>query len=991
MVNFTSARFISLLLLLLVVLSGCGSGGSKPLPVAEVVNYVNLSLEIKGNGSGRIYIEELNRYCSSICTFQVEQHSTITLYAEPTNSENLFIGWNDNCSETSPQCTLSATANLSISADFQASSNFSSLSTIVEGTGKVEIINLDETCSDYCQYSIANDKTIRLIATPTDNTEFLGWDNDCEKSLECDIKITGDTLVKATFSSIQKVPLTLNIIGNGTIEVSESGEVCNNSCIYFFSQNETISLKVEEGSSTDFLNWSENCVSSTESCSIVTSAATVVNAYFSQNNSNTSNTITIQEPLGETYTNIPIQIARPFIKGEITSTPVLSINGKNISSQATIKQRYEDGSIKHAVMHFVIDELPANGQLKAAIINGSAPSGLPLTKTEMLSSSFNFDAIIEYSFESGGIERVSARKMLENNDYVIWAEGPTATTLILSDHSTERKYDVGNDQHRSIRPVFHVTFWKELNEYSVRYISENTNTLSLQDQSYDLKLFLGSSKILIYGKNNIFHQARTIWTKRFSSFVEPRINLNHNINYLVRTNSIPYFDTNRKISENAISTIWNNWKASSTDLYDRGFWQTAMPTAGGRPDIGLYPSWAVQWVFSGDWRLTDIAVTQTELAGAWPMFMREGKSNLKFDFEGKHNAQGKIVSIAPEARPTHWIDRPNWHEILESDKIHPITALTSTVWKPDNAHHPDIGSLQYLLTGELFFLEAMLNSAAYITSNNNAKAFGYRYGRGETGSEGLLYSGGVRGQAWALRTRVHTYDILPDIWPEKAYFDQLNKNAIAAFEGLFNLEQSYPELSSIYEHSKNIVSPRAFVKTGSSSTLGFWDEGTSSASYVSDTIVDTNVVKQAIAPWMQNFVTISLGRAKELGYKTDNLLAYSSNYLNQLLNTPNLPKEVFSAYITPTLNQNDSWFGSVDDIVSSYTDNYITTIGDKLSEGKDSEHGYYGIGMAAAAYSYSPNYAQGWLYIKENVISKDIYNNNPKWAILPRPVENEEN
>ena len=47
--------------------------------------------------------------------------------------------------------------------------------------------------------------------------------------------------------------------------------------------------------------------------------------------------------------------------------------------------------------------------------------------------------------------------------------------------------------------------------------------------------------------------------------------------------------------------------------------------------------------------------------------------------------------------------------------------------------------------------------------------------------------------------------------------------------------------------------------------------------------------------------------------------------------------------------------------------------------------------MAAAAYSYSPNYAQGWLYIKENVISKDIYNNNPKWAILPRPVENEEN
>ena len=45
--------------------------------------------------------------------------------------------------------------------------------------------------------------------------------------------------------------------------------------------------------------------------------------------------------------------------------------------------------------------------------------------------------------------------------------------------------------HRSIRPIFHVTFWPGINKIHVRFIGEVANTEALQDQVYALVLKLG--------------------------------------------------------------------------------------------------------------------------------------------------------------------------------------------------------------------------------------------------------------------------------------------------------------------------------------------------------------------------------------------------------------------------------------------------------------------------------------------------------------------
>ncbi|WP_286270978.1 InlB B-repeat-containing protein [Thalassotalea hakodatensis] len=965
-------------------LAACGGGGdSDSKAIITPIDDYSINIQFVGDGEGKVDIVELNQSCSQDCTINAKAHSTVTLIATPNTDDFQFNGW-QGCQQQ--ECKLTLNSNKNVKAEF-APKEATQLLVLALGNGSVSIPQLAETCDIECEYDLAPDTVVTVIAQPDEGAEFSGWSEGCTTTeLTCNVTVNGYTIVRADFETLSQneVDVRLNVSGNGSVYIEQLDETCTNYCQYSVEKNTQLTFESTGNSGFDFLAW-ENCPASAATCTINISDVLTISAFFEEEPlPPATNTFTIKEPLGEERTNIPIQIARPFIKGEIANYPVIQITGQNIVSQATIKQRHDDGSVKHAIINFVLDQLPANGEFVASIENGTPPTGNALTKTEMLSNDFQFDAVQEYTFSGEQVTAISAREMLQNDHYTKWIDGPVATTLILADHSSERVYDLGADSHRSIRPIFHVTFWKELNQYTVRYVSENTNTISLQDQIYDLQLLIGKDKQKVYEKSDVPHQARSMWTKQFSTFDTATFNLNHNIRYLVQTNSVPYFDVSREISDATIQAYWNIWQTKNKDLYDSGLWQPVMAVGGGRPDIGLYPSWAVKWLFSGDWRLTEIALTQADLASAWPMHLREGKDGLKFDLNQSIDALGKIVSIAPGARPTHWTERPDWHEINDADKIVPVAELTRSNWRPDNAHHPDISSLQFLLTGDRFYLDQMLFSAAYVTGNNNAKGFNSRLGRGQTGSEGLLYSGEVRGQAWAIRTRVHTYDILPDDWPEKSYFNTLNENAFTAFQGLFDLPNAYPSKSAIYNHARNFIADSIFVNSEQPSPLGFWNEGVSSQAYVRDDYVDTQVVNQAIAPWMQNFVTISLGRAQELGYNTDNLVQYSSRYLSQILQNPALPNYMFSAYITPTLNQDNQWFNSVLAIANTYQDGYLELINNRLIMGRDTEHGYYSIGMAAAAYAYDREIPAPWQYMMLNVLHKTIYDNNPKWAILPR-------
>lgn len=852
--------------------------------------------------------------------------------------------------------------------------------------GSITVQPDDITCHDSCITKIAANSHIEISANIPENSTFDGWPTTCEvtEDNKCALTMNKAHSLQVGFSTLPQ-SYTLSIHHNIGGKLLINGEVfdCTTPCEKTFVEGSLVSLIPQEDSGYYFSNWSGICAN-LQSCNFIVTENIDISALFKESPATifdkNTNSILITEPHGEDQQNYPIQIGRPFIQGEIVNYPQILIDGVIVESQADVKQRYSDGSVKHAILSFIVPHISANSSKVISFTNIESNNVIPLTKTQILQT--NFSATIALADK----QRVSARDMIQTDKFTYWLQGPIATSIIIADHSTTRTYDLGNDQHRSIRPQFHITFWPSINKYQVRYIAESSNTESLQDQTYNLSLTIEEDSNVFYQKSNVPHQAMSKWTKTQWSGVQLKtLSINHNINYLVRTKAFPNFDVSRSIPATTIDNDWRIWQEKSIDIYDKGLWQTAMATAGGRPDIGLYPTWTVKWLFSGDWRHQEIALKQSDLASAWPIYLREGDSHRKFDFDGNVEAIGRVLSMAPLARPTHWTARPDWHEVNPNDKVNYVGAHDSTIWRPDTAHHPDISTPQYILTGDYYYLEQMMFSAAYVSGDNNAKGFKSTLGRGPTGSEGGLYAGEVRGQAWALRTRINAYDIIPDSFPEKVYFDTLNHNAITMWEGLMGLTLSNKSHTDLYDFVRDNVTQNEFKQTKEPSPIGQWDEGVTSASYLKPERVNTEVVSRAMAPWMQNFIIVALGRAKELGYPTNSLLAFSGQQLLASFGDDDLPHSMISAYIVPTLNINNQWFTSWAEIYNQYTTEYIKEVEDFTLSSNDAEHGMHSIAMAAASFlAEHENHEKLWLFVTKNIANKEIYHTNPKWAILPR-------
>src|SRR3954470_2552714 len=81
----------------------------------------------------------------------------------------------------------------------------------------------------------------------------------------------------------------------------------------------------------------------------------------------------------------------------------------------------------------------------------------------------------------------------------------------------------------------------------------------------------------------------------------------------------------------------------------------------------------------------------------------------------------------------------------------------------DNAHHPSLAFVPYLLTGERYFADELAYWANFsllgsFASDDNRK-----------GAQGLLIGNEVRGIGWALRSLGDAAAYLPDGSPLKSY------------------------------------------------------------------------------------------------------------------------------------------------------------------------------------------------------------------------------
>jgi hypothetical protein len=689
------------------------------------------------------------------------------------------------------------------------------------------------------------------------------------------------------------------------------------------------------------------------------------------------NTMIVADRSGNGVTNYPLQFARPFKLGEIANYPQVLIDGVPVLTQADVKTRFPDGSVKHVILSVVIPQIAAAGSVTLTFQNQASGNNTPLSQAQMLAAGFDFDAKI--SIVSGGVTKVaSARQMLQNGDFTYWTSGPIATTIILADHTALRKYDMGFDSNNSIRPIFHATFWPTVGLVKVRFTGEDSNTTTLQDVNYQLALSTGSaSPTTVYSNANLNHYLGTRWTKQFwlSNAPDIRVNVDHNLAYLSQTQSFPNFNMNVRpqLTEAILASNYSNWTGKARDLYDNAFWMKYMPTTGGRPDIGTFPSWALLWVYTGDWRAREVAFGQSDLASAWPLHFREGASSLFMDRAGTVPALGKPISVA--AHPTLWLpdNNGNYSIILPTPRILNTSAYPSTsgAWSPDGAHQPDAFSAQYALSGDYYYLEEMQLWAAAMVLSYAPGA----YGRGVPGYAGIQDQ--IRGNGWVLRNRVNAAFFSPDGTPEKAYFISAVEDAVALWEAQHRIS------ATALQSNANWTWSDQNLKMSAVSPLHFWFGNTGGESPAVDGEVNTATALNEESLWMDNYFLICLGAAKEKGFPVGPIFSYLATLVNGQFADPGFDPHYGSAYRTPVQKIDTSYFTSWSEIQQvGYTPSELASIMTSFATSFD------GAQLEAAAGSFTaqePGGAAAWTWLNTNVLPVTDYTAEYlSWALVPR-------
>lgn len=716
---------------------------------------------------------------------------------------------------------------------------------------------------------------------------------------------------------------------------------------------------------------------------------------------NPANFIIIREKAGLTTKQYPIQIGRPFLQGEIPNFPRAVLNSTGLTTQADVKSRWPDGSVKHAVLTFYLPTLTKNSSVTITFANQTLGNNTNfMSKREMQSTKLNFDARTELT--QGSTVSASARDMLDADKFEYWNKGAVTTSIILGDHSLARAFDVGFDANRSVRPLYHATFWPDIRKVRVRFIGEVANTVALQDQSYALKLKLGRiGPQTVYSKASVAHHVASRWTKEFwLGGAPPAIEINHNLAYLKQTRALPNYDTGRLVTEAALNRAYTDqfdgWVPAAKDLFDAGNLYKLMPTAGGRDEIGPYPTWLVLWLFTGDARMKEKTFGNAELAAAFPVHFREGLNGRNFDRNSSVPALGKVLSLT--ARPTVFLyagnDYINYSSTLPADKITPVGTMTNGGWRPDNAHQPDYFSPLYLLTGDYFFLEELYFWTAWSAAGTNFTD-AYFWGRGPTGDTGGILDE-VRGDAWTLRTRAQTAWFAPDGTAEKTYFTRLLNDAIGIWEGTLGITGTPNQNTANWNWGNTVAVkkyydeqwPNYFPYNPPLPPLRFWDRGP--VVFSDSTDIDPTKASRRTQPWQIHFMIYALGRAKELGYATGPLLSWVAPVLTNELTNPAYNPYLAASFMMPTLQKlspSDQYFGNWAAERGAFVASYAANAqADFVSQLSDANHGYPMICMAAAAMAAAePNGAQAWTFIQQKVVTPAVsLNDNPKWAILPR-------
>jgi hypothetical protein len=391
-----------------------------------------------------------------------------------------------------------------------------------------------------------------------------------------------------------------------------------------------------------------------------------------------------------------------------------------LETQTNVKTTWPDGSLRFAVVTAKVPEadsyaITADSTPRGAAMRGAWPN-----------------ASVE--FVINGQTWVAAFPASPSD---AWLSGPLVTEARAVVAPV-----AGTVAHPGLDVIFDVRLYAD-GEYVVDVTVENVTDAAAGNQIvYDVAIGVGGERA--FSKSAVQHTYLSRW--RHVTSKAHRSTIREDFRSAQAAGALPEYLSTLRAPEASI-------KRPGFDILQRGDLHNPMNDHGNRPEIALLPDWAAQYVALQRPDLKTYVLRHGDLAGSWPIHLRE--------------PDGRLISI--DERPGFWLDCRSGAHGPRSCAGKPYVPGRGDL-VPDIAHQPSLAYVPYLVTGDRYYLDEMKFWANYCLIGTYQDPSDLKISRG--GSLGLLDPNEIRGVAWALRNIAQATAYLPDTDPTRPYFRQ---------------------------------------------------------------------------------------------------------------------------------------------------------------------------------------------------------------------------
>lgn len=472
---------------------------------------------------------------------------------------------------------------------------------------------------------------------------------------------------------------------------------------------------------------------------------------------------------------------------------VAEVNGAALPMQVDVKARHLDGSVRHAVLSIETPELSRDTGLALRLAARGESRAIPFDLRTVRERGYNLAVVFDFGGPTVTLDAATLLTQAIGRDPQRWLQGPIQSEIRIERRLTPQLtaiFDIRAGRDGSVRTDISV-------HNDAMFETANTEL----PYRYTIQM---SGQTLV--ERQVTHRRHANWREVVWAGAQPSaVHVVYDYPYMIASGAVPAYDPELPLHPAFIAASTNSIIESDVEPFGNALIEKAMPTTGGRGDIGMIPDWTLAWLRTQSVNHRYAMMETAEAAGAVPWHLRDPKTQR-----------------APtlEAYPQYWMDyranaKNNGHE--------PIKTKVDG-WKLDNAHQPELSFIPYLISGDRYHLDELHAQVA-------AGLFMYdpRY-RG--GAEGNLRNDEVRGQAWVNRTHGYAAWITPDAHPEKRYLND-------------KLAQRLRWYAEAYPRDDKLGGPAKYETAG-------WIMGANP--------------KGIISNWQQDFFSQSLAQVGRLGF-----------------------------------------------------------------------------------------------------------------------------